>query len=497
MKGKASWLRARAAALHRPAPLSPHEAHARAAIEHAPFPIIIYAEDGEVLTLSRTWTEITGYSVADLPTVGAWTSHMDGGERARLPVSRLGLTGEHTVRCHDGSERIWEFSSIALPPLPDGRRAAMSMAVDLTGRKQQEQALRESEQRLRTVLDGLGEAIFAGLMTADGVVLEVNAPSLRRAGLTRNEVIGRPFTRSRLWSDPGVRPRLELAIARAREGETVRYEETACVTGGRRASIDLTLHPLRNGFGDVHYIVLSAVDITERRAAERLLRDTSDRLLLLSRRLLEIQESERRQVARELHDEIGQALTAAKITLQTLQRYPDPSAVDLRLDDGIAVIDRALTQIRSISLELRPPLLDDLGLGAALRWFAEQQQKHTGLSIEFRGATAARYDADLEIACFRVAQEAVNNVVRHARASHAVMTLETGQGMLHLRVRDDGVGFDTATARRRAAGGESLGLVGMEERSMLVGGGIEWSSQAGSTEVHAWFPVGGEESGAQ
>jgi signal transduction histidine kinase len=134
-------------------------------------------------------------------------------------------------------------------------------------------------------------------------------------------------------------------------------------------------------------------------------------------------------------------------------------------------------------------MLDDLGLASALRWLTDQHVHRTGLHVEVRSsAVDARFDAAVETACFRVAQEALNNVVRHAGARHVTVELALYEQQLHLRVSDDGSGFDVPAARRRAAQGASLGLLAMKERATLTGGNIEWRSTPGEgTEVHAWF----------
>ena len=234
------------------------------------------------------------------------------------------------------------------------------------------------------------------------------------------------------------------------------------------------------------------IDVTERRQATEGVRRAGERLQALSRQLLDVRETERRQLARELHDEIGQVLTAAKINLQSLQLVSDPAAIRARLDESVAIVDRALTQVRARSLELHPPLLDDLGLSAALRWLTTHHATRARLHLTFHSAIAdTRFDSAVETACFRIAQEALNNIVKHAGARHLSVTLQAESGRLHLRVHDDGVGFDVVAARRRAAEGASLGLLGMEERATLVGGTIAWQSQPGlGTKVVASFALG-------
>lgn len=211
----------------------------------------------------------------------------------------------------------------------------------------------------------------------------------------------------------------------------------------------------------------------------------------LSHRLLEVQELERRHIARELHDEIGQALTATKINLQALLRFPDPTALAARLEDSIGVIEHLLDQVRNLSLDLRPPLLDDLGLVAALRWYVIQQSKRAGLQSRFQADPwIPRLDPAIETACFRVAQEAVTNVIRHAGADNFSVRLFQPQDSLCLEVADDGIGFDPAIAQARAEQGGSLGWIGMQERVALVGGRIECVSSTGrGTEVRAHFPL--------
>jgi signal transduction histidine kinase len=231
----------------------------------------------------------------------------------------------------------------------------------------------------------------------------------------------------------------------------------------------------------------------EQRMEERTrqLRQANEQLHTLSRSLFQVQEDERRHLARELHDQMGQALTAAKINVQAAQHLQERDAIVRRLDDSVAILEQLLQQARQLALELRPPLLDDLGLVSASRSYLYQQAQRAGLRVEFFADQALeRVDAGIETACFRVAQEALTNVVRHARAQTVIVELGRTPEVLHLVVRDDGIGFDVAMAQQRAQQGASLGLLGMRERVALVGGELDCNSTPGlGTEVHAFFPV--------
>jgi PAS domain S-box-containing protein len=216
-----------------------------------------------------------------------------------------------------------------------------------------------------------------------------------------------------------------------------------------------------------------------------------ERLQTLSRRLMEVQEVERRHIARELHDEIGQALTVMKINLQAVQRLLDTPALAPYLEESIRTVDRTLQQVRNLSLDLRPSLLDDLGLVPALRWYVDRQAQQAEFSAQFAAdPLEKRLPPDLEIVCFRIVQEALTNVTRHAQARQVGVELRQRGDELQLVVRDDGVGFDVQTTLNRAAHGASMGLLGMEERALPLGGQVEIKSAPGrGTEIRARFPL--------
>ena len=227
----------------------------------------------------------------------------------------------------------------------------------------------------------------------------------------------------------------------------------------------------------------------ERKQSELKRQEFSAKLQVLSRRLVEAQETERRHLARELHDEIGQALTVMQLNLQSMLQSPGGGDLAPRLNETLRVVGNVLEQVHDISLNLRPSILDDLGLEPALRWYTNRQAALIGLKVEFHAdPLVPRLDPLIETECFRVGQEALTNVVRHAQAQTVSVELRQKSGQIHLWVRDDGIGFDVAVVRAKALGGASLGLLSMEERAVLAGGGLECKSSPGrGTEVHAWF----------
>lgn len=208
----------------------------------------------------------------------------------------------------------------------------------------------------------------------------------------------------------------------------------------------------------------------------------------LAKAVWRVQEEERRRLARELHDGIGQTLTALKNQLEMLERQaPAESGIGARLRDSVELAARALAETRELSRLLRPAVLDDLGLLAALRWLARWLEERTGLRVALAiGDVDERLPADLETLVFRVSQEALTNVLKHARVERAELELDRDGDRLRLRIADRGVGFEPAQQT-----GESIGgLRGMRDRVELLGGRFELRSRpGGGTTVEAEIPL--------
>ena len=273
------------------------------------------------------------------------------------------------------------------------------------------------------------------------------------------------------------------------------YMRAPLVVSGRLiGTIDVAARA-PNAFEQRHIVIIGevadqlAIALQNNQLLEQV-RANSERLRALSRQLMEIQENERRHIARELHDEIGQSLTAVKINLETILRLPNTDPVEPYVAESIAIVERVLRQVRAISLDLRPAMLDDLGLESALRWYLGRLAARSGFTTEFSAdSAAAQLPPELRTTCFRVVQEALTNVVRHAQARHVRVGIRRRGAQLRLLVADDGIGFDPREAQVRAVQGASLGLVGMQERVLLAGGELSIESRAGQgTTIRALFP---------
>jgi signal transduction histidine kinase len=229
----------------------------------------------------------------------------------------------------------------------------------------------------------------------------------------------------------------------------------------------------------------------QRERARRELELAYERLQNLARRLEAAKEEERKKIARELHDDLGPALTAVVINLQLLGQEKDRDKAARRVDDSIDLVDRMVQQIRDLSLDLRPPLMEEMGLVGALRGYLETQAERTGLEIAVDGDPAAeRLSPEMEITAFRVVQEAVTNAIRHASARRIAVSVRAKFGGLEITISDDGRGFDARAALESPATGKSLGLLGMQERAKMLGGRMHIDSSTGNgTRVRVHIPM--------
>ncbi|MGE0826519.1 MAG: PAS domain S-box protein [Candidatus Binatia bacterium] len=356
----------------------------------------------------------------------------------------------------------------------------VGMVEDITERQQEAEQLRYNEEQIRELTEYIKETFW--IVTADGTkVLYVSSAYEEMWGRKRSTV----YEQSWALAD-GIHPEdcdrvLPVMLENV---ATDGYDEEYRVVhpNGAIVWIHDRAFPVLNDNGEVLRVVRVSADVTLQKTAQEAKED-------LSRQLIEAQEAERRHFARELHDEIGQMLTALKINLEAV--LPEVSQKsESRLVDSINMVHGALQQVRNLCLDLRPSQLDDLGLAATLEWYVDRQAERTGLNIHLMINPFPRPDPVVETTCFRVVQEALTNIVRHAKARQVWIELRQQKSLLELVLYDDGLGFDVEQARKRAVEGTSGGILGMEERVRLVKGTIEMVARPNrGVLIRASFPL--------
>jgi signal transduction histidine kinase len=331
-----------------------------------------------------------------------------------------------------------------------------------------------------TAADELERRLKSGL-DADGVL--IGTPP---AGLDPFDVL------RKLRSDAGDLPVIMLTGRTDAEAAVAAFklgaQDYILRTGDYLAQVVFSLsHGLRRAELGRRNAQLSRELAAINRSLEAQVETRTAELHALSLRLLRVQEDERRDIARELHDQIGQMLTGLKLQLEAAALEARPH-VRARLDETLELAKELLSRTRALTLQLRPRLLDDLGLQPALEWHLELFQRQTGIAVasEF-SLPAARLPGELETTIFRVVQEALTNVARHSGCKEAHVTVVTDEAHILAEITDRGRGFDVEQGRAKS---NSLGLAGMAERVTLAGGKIElFSSPGKGTRVHASFPL--------
>ena len=460
--------------------------------------VLLHGAEGQVLLANNRALELLGMPQEQLVSKTwldpDWNSiHEDGSPfpGAEHPVPRCIATREPVPDVTMGvfraktQDRLWLQVSAAPRLNPDGSvREVICTFNDISGRKRIEleliagrEALRESSMHTQAILDNVVDAVIT--IGRDGLVESFNRAAIHIFGYEAREVTGRNVSmlmpdQVRLNHDSYLRHYHETGEARvigkAREMQARRKD-------GNLFPVSLAVSRISYQ-GKVTYIGLIR-DITERTRATEALEEKSRQLRSLSRRVLEAQETERRRVAHELHDELGQSLTAIKINLQSRERFKDRSPTELNAEN-LRIVEDALQHVRRLAVALRPSVLDDLGLIPALRGIAEQTSARSGFAVRFQpNLPPVRLPPDVETACFRIVQEALTNIARHANAHHVDIDLFHDGEALVLGIHDDGCGFDFSAVRERAAAGDSIGLLGMKERATLLGGQLDIESIPG------------------
>jgi two-component system, NarL family, sensor histidine kinase UhpB len=380
----------------------------------------------------------------------------------------------------------------------EGSRWLAGVTTEISAHKQAEDAARESEDRFRITFEQA--AVGMAHVGLDGRCLRINQKFCDILGYTREEMMGRQF-RGITHPDDLVD---SLRGAEELRGGTVdRYitEKRYLRADGQTVWVNLTSSLARSRDGRPQYFITVVEDITTRKQMEQALiqshaqleaqvEERTAALRSLSARLLQLQDEERRRIARELHDSIGQYLTALTINLDLLGR-PDVEHKDSLVTDSREIVERCLTETRTLSHLLHPPLLDETGFFSAAQWYVQGFAERSGIRVEIDVPSQERLPSTVEIMLFRVLQEALTNIHRHSGSNVAEVRMEVDAEKVLLEIRDHGRGMSPEILRgfhaRKAKVG--VGLAGMRERVAEVGGKLEVKSDGGGTTVRVKVPV--------
>jgi PAS domain S-box-containing protein len=463
-------------------------------------PIVIYSanasDDFSAIWVSHNIEKVSGFpSASFLTDSGLWAArlHPDDRERVLGEFQRLPQTGtlhsEYRWQVADGTYR-WFLDQAVLQTSADGSpKEVLGFWLDITERKAVDEQLREVNDRLTALVQASPVGIVS--LDAQGLCRLWNPAAEKIFGWSEKEVLGRPlptvapeqsnehrFLRERVMEDKAFT-----------DLEVVRYRKD-----GTRVYTSLSTAPLRDPNGCINGLLGLMVDMTQRKQVELQLNQSRDQLRALTTRLNSAREEEGARIAREVHDELGQAMTSLKLDLSWVaRRLSLPETADSRaqmlerIQGTMQQLDGTIQSVRAIATALRPSVLDELGLVAALDWQTRDFEKRTGIRCEWSmPSVPIPVGPDQATAIFRIYQEILTNVVRHAQASTIQVHLEVSAGWLVFEVSDNGCGISSSTLAHT----NSLGLLGMRERATQWGGDLSIQGSEGKgTTVTVRIPV--------
>ncbi|HEV3166714.1 MAG TPA: PAS domain S-box protein [Isosphaeraceae bacterium] len=467
------------------------DARLKAILDHSPALICLKDMEGRYMfanqqfqwAFARDARQLIGMMDAELMPLSVSESILENDQK--VIESRVPLELEERISI-SGKPRFYFTIRFLLYNNQNKPYAICMIASDITDRKKAVDALKESEGRYRLLF----ERNLAGVLriSSDGTIRDCNESAAKILGFRNSAQTSSASIWAMLVDDS---ERVELLAKIEKDRILQNYILHIHKRDNNEIWIlaNITTTERKDGTWDIQ---MTIVDITDRKKTESALRRSlrslkTSRLKLqsLSRRLVEIQESERRSIARELHDEVGQNLTGLKLSLEMLGRMPYDSE-SIKLKECQTLVNGLMAQLRDMSLNLRPTMLDDLGLIPAILWHIDRYQQHTGVTVNLEHyGIDRRFQPDIETAAYRIIQEALTNVARHARVNEVTLRLLASPEALIIHIEDRGAGFDHSKLSHA-----SFGISGMQERATLADGCLTIDSVSGhGTCITAEFPL--------
>lgn len=415
-------------------------------------------------------------------------------------AAKFGHAEDEGWRVRKDGTRFWAQVILSVIRDESGQIVGYGMLTrDLTDRHRADLALRRSEARFRLLAEVVQDyAIF--MLDSEGYVTTWNRGAERIKGYHASEIIGRHFSCFYPEDEKAEKPARELEIA-ARDGR-VQDEGWRIRKDGSRFWAHVTITAMRDESGKLIGFGKVTRDITERMLAEKSLQESERRLQEserslreLSQHLLRTQDEERRRIGREMHDTLGQSLSVLKIKLDSIKLPKELEKVHQNLLEASKLAAECVTEVRTISYLLYPPMLEDLGLSSAIAWYVDGFSKRSGIQTKFVAPEEfERLPRDTELVLFRVLQEGLTNVHRHSGSKTAEIRLHRNGHSVTLEVSDHGTGVPAGSGLliepgRDWTGAQGVGLRGMRERLVQLGGKLEMNSGKSGTHLRATVPL--------
>ena len=455
-------------------------------IDSLPGVFYFFDINGRFIRWNKQLEKVTGYSAEEIANMHP-ADFFDAKEKNYVVERIQGMfqkgvnDADANLITRDGKKIPYFFKTVLIDY--EGGPCLLGNGIDITERKRAETELRASEQKYKLLFESNPLPMWM-LSLPDYKFIDVNSAALLQYGYTREEFLN--------LSVLDLRPAEEIEKFKASTSTDFRGVHHAGIWRHKRKNgtimyVDIVTHDILYK-GQQRRLVL-ANNITEKHSAEEKLKESYEAIRTLTGYLQNVREEERLHISREIHDELGQLLTVLKMDVSWLNKRIEPDNIPAKekLSEILSLVDTTVKSVRRIASELRPSLLDDLGLYAAMEWHLEEFERRSGITKELIiPETELELPDTLKIGIFRIFQESLTNVARHSGAKNVSVSLLQKDNQLILTIRDNGIGFEEEPMTTQ----KTLGLLGMKERSMMMGGQYKITSVKGEgTTVTVIIPL--------
>lgn len=444
-------------------------------INSMPGVFYFFDQEGKFIRWNEQMETVTGYSGEEIAEMHP-TDFFGGADKAYIADRIMGVfengvnDAEADFVTKDGNHIPYYFKGVLINY--EGRPCLVGSGIDISERLKAEQGLRVSEKKYRSLVEQAADAIF--IFNEKGEFIDVNDVSAQLLGYDRDELKGMTLESILFNTDLVADPVLLDALA---SGESLIKRRNFRKKDGSAVPVEVHSKKLVDG----NYLGMVR-DLTERIEAEKQLQESYRQIRELTDHLQHIREEERSHIAREIHDELGQQLTVLKMDVSWLNKKValEDEPVKRKLKSLTEMLDGTVKTVRRISSELRPSVLDDLGLVAAVEWHLKEFERRAGIKTSFQEPESElEINETIKTGLFRIFQESLTNVARHASATKVKVDLLEKNGYILLRIEDDGKGFNKLQVHNK----RTLGILGMKERTAMMGGTYVIESNPGQGTI--------------